>query len=178
MHSVATVSEWIRRIVGHEGESLSLHRTDRGNWTSGQVGVGELKGSKFGISAMSYPRLDIANLTLEQAADIYITDYLAPLGADRFADGVAYQLLDFAVNSGPSRAAKAIQTEIGVKADGVIGERTRAAVNARSETDLIMLVNAFRLNFLARQPAEWLAKFGPGLMNRMAENLRYGALDS
>ena len=35
--------EAFKITVGHEG-GLTLHRQDRGNWTSGKVGVGELKG--------------------------------------------------------------------------------------------------------------------------------------
>lgn len=54
---------------------------DRGNWTSGIVGVGQLKGTKFGITAASYPTLDIENLTLEQADAIYQTDYWQASGA-------------------------------------------------------------------------------------------------
>ena len=33
------------RVVGHEG-GLSLDRNDRGNWTSGKIGVGSLNGTK------------------------------------------------------------------------------------------------------------------------------------
>lgn len=32
---------------------------DRGNWTGHNVGVGILKGTKYGIAAHAYPRLDI-----------------------------------------------------------------------------------------------------------------------
>src|SRR5690554_3598272 len=56
------------RLIGHEGKFTDV-RGDRGNWTSGRVGAGELKGTKYGISAMSYPHLDIKAITLEQAKD-------------------------------------------------------------------------------------------------------------
>ena len=50
---------------------------DRGNWTSGKIGVGELKGTKYGISAMAYPLEDIKNIGIpyEQALT-----YLQELG--------------------------------------------------------------------------------------------------
>ncbi|WP_236513543.1 glycosyl hydrolase 108 family protein, partial [Escherichia coli] len=51
--------------IGHEG-SFTLNKNDAGNWTGGKVGVGQLKGTKYGIAANSYPNLDIKNLTLDQ----------------------------------------------------------------------------------------------------------------
>ena len=35
---------------GHEG-GLSLDPNDRGNWTGGKKGSGELRGTKYGIAA-------------------------------------------------------------------------------------------------------------------------------
>ena len=52
------------KLIDHE-KGLSLDPKDRGNWTTGVIGKGELKGTKYGVSAMSYPHLDIRNLTLE-----------------------------------------------------------------------------------------------------------------
>jgi hypothetical protein len=40
----------------------------------------DLKGIKYGISAASYPTLDISNVTLTQAQDIYEADYWAKAG--------------------------------------------------------------------------------------------------
>ena len=40
---------------------------DPGNWTGGKVGHGVMKGTKYGISAESYPHLDIKNLTVVEA---------------------------------------------------------------------------------------------------------------
>jgi len=49
-------------VVGIEG-GFSTDQNDPGNWTSGKVCIGEFKGTKYGISAASYPHLDIPNLT-------------------------------------------------------------------------------------------------------------------
>ena len=54
------------RTIGSEG-GFQADRRDRGNWTSGEVGKGELKGTKYGLSAMTYPDLDIKAITLQQA---------------------------------------------------------------------------------------------------------------
>ena len=61
------------RLIGNEGV-LSMDPKDSGNWTGGKIGLGKLKGSKYGISAASYPMVDIANLTLEGAKAIYLRD--------------------------------------------------------------------------------------------------------
>jgi lysozyme family protein len=54
---------------------LSVDARDTGNWSGGKVNAGELRGTKFGISAAAYPHVDIRNLTAEQAANITRMDY-------------------------------------------------------------------------------------------------------
>ena len=120
------------RVVGHEG-GLSLDRNDRGNWTSGKIGVGSLNGTKYGVSAMAYPSYDIRNLTLQDAKDIYRRDYWNKLRCDDLPIGIDYLTFDSGVNHGNSRAAKFLQTAVGASADGIIGEKTVAKVNAKDD---------------------------------------------
>ena len=61
------------RVIGHEG-GFTDDPLYRGNWTSGTCNVGKCNGTKYGLSAMTYPILDIRNLTLNQAKDIYKRD--------------------------------------------------------------------------------------------------------
>lgn len=124
--------------VGHEG-GFQDHRLDRGNWTGGVAGQGELRGTKFGISAMSYPDLDIASLTLADAKAIYRRDYWDKLRGDDLPAGVALFLFDYAVNSGVARAAMAVQRHVGVADDGHIGPIT---VHAILRWPAIHLINA------------------------------------
>ena len=60
------------KLIGAEG-GFQNDPKDRGNWTSGIIGKGECKGTKYGVSAMAYPDLDIENLTIEQAKKIIMT---------------------------------------------------------------------------------------------------------
>ena len=115
-------------VFGHEG-GFSDDRHDRGNWTTGGIGSGILKGTKFGFAAMSYPTLDIENLTLAQAAAIYGKDYAAAIRFDSLPAGVDHAALDFAINSGPSRAVIGLQRAVGVADDGEMGPLTLAAVS-------------------------------------------------
>lgn len=51
-------------------KGLSMDPNDPGNWTGGAKGKGELNGTRYGISAMSYPKEDIARLTLGRASTL------------------------------------------------------------------------------------------------------------
>jgi lysozyme family protein len=93
-------------VVGAEGV-YSDDPTDPGNWTGGivdGVGQGEFKGTKYGISAKSYPTLDIRNLTLAQAKEIYKRDYWDRIRLDVRPYGAAICLFDCAVNQGVGAA--------------------------------------------------------------------------
>lgn len=127
---------------------LSLDRNDRGNWTSGTVGVGELKGTNYGISAMAYPSLDIKNLTKEQATNIYVTDYITKPGYGEIitlSPAVGQKLVDAGVNTGVGRSSRWFQSSLNslsrggvdfplINVDGSIGPasvRTYAALQKK-----------------------------------------------
>ncbi len=132
--------------------------------------------TKFGISKRSYPNVDIKNLTRDQAKAIYLRDFWALINADKLYDGVAFQLLDFAVNSGISTAIRYFQRALGVADDGHWGPVSQAAADKASEPDEIMLINAERLDFMTRL-SNWPSA-GKGWARRIVQNLRYGAVDS
>lgn len=151
------------RLLGHEGCYVN-DPADPGGETN------------WGISKRSYPNVDIKSLTEEGARKIYLTDFWKRINADKLFDGVAYQLFDFAVNSGIETAVRYLQRAVGVADDGHWGPRSQAAVDARTESDLIMLLNAERLDFMTRLK-NW-PDASRGWARRIAGNLRYGAEDS
>jgi lysozyme family protein len=165
----------IARVLDHEG-GFTANPLDRGNWTSGTIGKGVLKGTKYGISAMSYPNLDIKNLTWEDAKAIYKRDFWNPINGDKLHCGVSYQLLDFAINSGVGAAVKAYQRALGVKDDGQFGPASLAAAAKMSVNDQILNVIAERLEYMVKATS-WLT-FSKGWVKRIAANLRVGALDN
>lgn len=157
--------------VGSEG-GFTNNEADRGNWTGGIVGRGELKGTKFGISAAAYPRLDIANLTLEKAKEIYLLDYWNGCGCDLVPDAINFVLFDMAVNSGPRAAIKAMQEVLHVQADGIFGDQTKAALKGADPGYLYRAINGARLDLLTGlDDSRWL-KFGRGLVKRVARILK------
>jgi lysozyme family protein len=126
---------------------LSRDRKDPGNWTGGKVGVGTFKGTKYGISAASFPHLDIANLTLDDVKPIYKTRYWDAVGGDSLPAGVDLAVWDYGVNSGPSRALREIQAIVGAKVDGRLGPETITR-SATAGVKQIQMLCARRLSFM------------------------------
>lgn len=145
--SAANLSASLGQIFGSEG-GYSSDRHDPGNWTGGAVGHGVMHGTKYGIAANSYPTVDILHLTLAQAADIYRRDYAAKVRFDDLPAGLDHAMLDFAINSGPSRAVKFLQRTLGVPDDGKMGPITLAEVEEHDAKTLIDKLCEARLAFL------------------------------
>jgi lysozyme family protein len=82
--------------IEHEG-GYQCMPDDSGNWTGGKVGVGELKGTKYGISARQFPRLDIKNLTEDSACNIYRNLYWTSLYNQIADQSIANKLFDMGV---------------------------------------------------------------------------------
>lgn len=116
-------------VLGAEG-GYTDNPADRGNWTSGTIGKGECRGTKYGISAAAYPSEDIRALTVDQAKAIYRRDYWDRISGDALPYPVALVAFDAAVNSGVGRAVRWLQAAVGATQDGAIGQRTLAAVQA------------------------------------------------
>jgi lysozyme family protein len=88
--------------------------------------------TKFGISKRSYPNLDIANLTYEQAQAIYFRDYWVPLRCSQLPKQLDLYVLDAGVNQGVHSAIIMLQAASGLppaQQDGQLGLITLAAAN-------------------------------------------------
>ena len=108
-------------------------------------------------------------LTPETVAPLYKRKYWDAIRADELVDGVDYCVFDVAVNSGPGRAIKFLQSSVGVTADGGFGPATLAAVK-EAEKDparLVELYCAKRLEFL--QSLKTFETFGKGWSRRVQE---------
>jgi lysozyme family protein len=165
---MSSFEQAFRVVVGLEG-GYDNNRNDPGNWTGGCVGSGELRGTKFGISAAAYPTVDVERLTSSDAEAIYRRDYWDRVAADRLSPPLALLVFDAAVNNGPTRSAKWLQTVVGAAADGVVGDETLAAVAAfvssHDATALCVEFMAQRLTFMAALPTwRW---FGLGWARRL-----------
>ena len=109
-------------VLAHEGGYVNDPRDPGGE-------------TKWGISKRSYPSLDIANLTREDAIAIYYRDWWRRYEYDRLQDdAVATKVFDLAVNMGPATAHRLLQEALvflgyDIAVDGVIGPQTIGAAN-------------------------------------------------
>lgn len=163
------------RLIGNEGK-YSDDKNDPGNWTGGRVNVGELKGTMYGLAANTYPDLDLKNLTLEQAKEIYFRDWWLKLGADHLEFAITWQLWDTAINSGMGNAKRLLQRAARVADDGQVGPMTIRSVNAMDRNDLLLRFNAQRVRHYTSLST--FATQGKGWANRIANMLDFAAEDN
>jgi lysozyme family protein len=127
--STRTFDQAFKEVVGMEG-GFGADPEDRGNWTGGKIGIGLLKGTKYGISAASYPNLDIRNISLDQAKGIYFIDFWRALHLDEVPnDPIAIEIFDTSVNCGKAAATRIVQKSLNflgdkLALDGVLGPNT------------------------------------------------------
>lgn len=132
--------------------------------------------TNWGISKRVYSNVDIKALTRDDAKVIYKRDFWDRLAAEKLPDGPAYQLFDFAVNSGIETAVRALQRAVGVADDGHWGPVSQAATDKMSLSDLVLRINSQRLDFMTRLN-NWPTA-GRGWARRIAKDLAYGADDT
>lgn len=155
-----TFDDAFTRLIGNEGGYVN-NPSDLGGET------------KFGISKRSYPDVDIASLTIDQAKALYLRDFWNPLGQAHPA--IKFQVFDFAVNSGMTTAIRKLQAAIGVADDGHWGPISEGTLAQLDVAVVLMKFAAERLDFM-RKLTTW-ATFGSGWAGRIATDLRYAAGD-
>jgi lysozyme family protein len=109
---------------------------------------------------------EMRSLTPELVTPLYKARYWDACKCDDLPRGVDYAVFDSAVNMGPSRAAKLLQTALGVTADGSIGRATIAAATAADPTELLEAFSLGKEAFYQSLPT--FATFGKGWLNRVA----------
>lgn len=113
------------------------------------------------------PPRPVKDITPAEVMAIYKKRYWDAVCGDLLPSGLDYCLFDFAVNSGPKRAATYLQRVLGVADDGKIGPETLDAAERVPTTDLIHAIGNLRQAFLEKQPT--FPRFGRGWTRRVAE---------
>ena len=158
---------YMPRILAHEG-GWADNPKDPGGATNRGVTIGTLR--KLGIDKDGDGDSDIADLRMLTEADairVFDRFYADPVQADLLPVGLDYAMTDFAVNSGPTRAAEHLQRILGVAIDGHIGPQTLAKVAQCDAKALIVALSESRLRFL-RNLKTW-GTFGAGWQRRVFE---------
>jgi len=130
-------------LIGIEGGYVN-DPTDRGGET------------KYGISKRSYPNLDIRNLSLQDAKEIYYRDFWQVNGLDNILKyEVAAELFDTGVNMGVGIASRFLQEALNLmnrngqnfqdlKVDGQIGPATISAYRKVDDRILLKVLNGLQ----------------------------------
>jgi len=158
----------IRKTLVHEGGFQKMSN-DRANWSSGTIGEGELIGTKYGITALDMPGIDIENLTEDQAIAYYNEHYVKSLYDQINSQSVGEKLFDLGVLFGVGTAVGILQLTLGIVVDHSFGPNTLQAINDADETSLLASYKANLMthvfNIAAANPAE--RQFLKGWGNRI-----------
>lgn len=136
--------------------SLSLVLKHEGGWSDHPADPGGA--TMKGVTLANFRRYvepkatkdDLRRITDAQVATVYRRFYWDAVHGAELPDGVDYAVFDFAVNSGPARAAKYLQSVVGVVQDGRIGPATMKAVRAKMHATIIHELCDKRMAFLQR----------------------------
>ena len=130
-------------IIGIEGGYVD-NPNDRGGKT------------KYGISKRAYPNVDIKNLTLNKAKEIYNRDYWIATKLEHIdCYDIQLELFDTAVNMGVYKAQTILQEALNLlnrnernfkdlKVDGQIGKVTISAYNQVDKKILLKVLNGLQ----------------------------------
>lgn len=140
-------------------------------WEGGYVNDPSDPGGEtnFGIAKRNHPNVDIRNLTVDGAIQIYQAEYWNSLYEQIFSQTVANKLFDMGVNMGVGTAVKLLQRTLGVGQDGAFGPRTLLATNQEADALLAPYKSILAQHYqeiAARNPAE--AKFLNGWLHRVS----------
>lgn len=106
--------------------------------------------TNMGISKRAYPDVDIKNLTLQTAKNIYYFDYWLRCRCQFMPDALSIAVFDFAVNSGIKTAIKKLQMALGVSVDGIVGNQTIGACNRLPVRKVLDEYIRLRLEYLMK----------------------------
>lgn len=137
--------------------------------------------TKYGISKRAYPHLDIKNLTLDQAQQIYWEDYWKASGSHHMVQyELALELFDTGVNMGQGIARKFLQEALNLMnrdqqnfpdlvVDGILGAKTIAAYKKVEDRILLKVLNGLQfcryVRICKKKPSQ--EKYFNGWMKRV-----------
>jgi len=123
--------------------------------------------TKYGIDQRSHPRVNIRNLTKDQARNIYWDSYWRTIAGAYLPARTAWAVMDCAVNCGRAQAAKWLQRALQIEDDGIIGPRTLERALLGNDGELALAVLAQReAHYRALAKKGNFAKYLKGWLNR------------
>jgi len=152
----------LKAILHHEGGFVN-HPKDPGGMTN--LGVTKRVWEEW--LGYEVDEKVMRSLTPNHVWPMYKAKYWDKIKGDDLPTGVDYAVFDAAINSGPGRASKWLQTAVGAVPDGAIGPGTMAKVQEMDAKAIVEKYQATRLAFLQSLPT-W-DTFGKGWGRRVTE---------
>jgi len=134
--------------------------------------------TKYGISKRFYPKVNIYELTKEQAKVIYKRDFWYPLGLDEIDEPrIMFEIFDASINCGIKRAILIVQKSLNLlgenlRLDAKLGRITLMLINKWGKKDpvaFLRVLNGFQFmwyyNIIKYHPE--FRKFVRGWMQRI-----------
>ena len=152
----------LQEVLRHEGGYVN-HPKDPGGATNKGItqAVYDAYRQRQGL-----PKQTVKQITDAEVEAIYRTNYWDKVSGDQMPAGLDFAVFDFAVNSGPLRAVRHLQSLLGIPQDGSVGQQTLAAVQQHPDPSaLIRGLCASRMAFL-RGLKTW-PTFGKGWEKRV-----------
>ena len=163
----AVFNPFFNRLIEHEGGYVN-HPNDPGGET--KYGVTKRVARRYGYNG------SMRNIPIDTARNIAKELYWDSAQCDHYHPAIAWQVMDMAFNHGVYTAAKILQRAVNARPDGIIGNKTIAAVESMDINDVLLRLNGYRLYFYT-DIRTW-PTFGRGWARRVAKNLIYAAEDN
>ncbi|MGH1405963.1 MAG: TIGR02594 family protein [Rhodomicrobiaceae bacterium] len=151
----------------------SNHKDDKGGPTYKGITLNAYQRAKRDGVLPHYNGNDIEalrKLTHNQISLIYETYYWKKAGCQYLSLPIAIALFDAAVNHGPGKAVKLLQSSIGAEVDGEVGPETISLANKKSlEVTLNNFISVRRTHY---KQLKQFHIFGKGWLNRLSQTER------
>jgi lysozyme family protein len=157
-------SNWdnaFKLMLASEGGFVN-HPSDPGGMTN----LGVTKATWENWVGRESDEKEMRGLTPEKVEPLYKKKFWDACCCDELPSGIDYLVFDFAVNAGPGRSIKTLQSAVGATPDGGIGPMTLAAVNSFSEAELVDKFSQAKEDFY--RSLNTFETFGKGWLNRVA----------
>jgi lysozyme family protein len=138
-------------MIGNFKECLDLVLKSEGVWVNhpsdpgGETNLGVTK--RVWEEYVGHPVESLKKLTKDDVAPLYEQRYWRPCYAGVLPRGLNYIMFSMAVNAGPGRAVKLLQSALGCVPDGVIGPKTRELISASNIATLIIKFSETRREY-------------------------------
>ena len=149
-------------LLEHEGGYVN-HPNDPG----GETNLGVTRAVYEQYAGRQVMDGEMEGLTHDDVYPIYKENYWDRVRGDDLPSGVDWAVFDWGVNSGTSRAAKALQRIVGVEQDGGIGPMTLQAVLEIKPAEIIEQMHHMRDSFY--RSLSTFDTFGRGWIRRNDE---------